>query len=374
MGTTSDLWKHTVLFFVLTVFFPLNVFALEGPSWFRMPVTLAKKNTLVGMGSGMRLHVAIARARVELAREVSARVEGPLSVRHRLRGDTEFKSAPERVDEVVAVVVERTLRGVRVIDHTQVGERFYAAVKIGRSAAETQLADTNALFASARLILRSRLAAYPEVRARLAEAREDRGEAALEVRLADLDRALEDARNDNGSRRGRVGALEKQKGYAVAMAQALAAESENDAKTAVGLYEDLCAKSVKAACNRLGVLRNLGRGSRENPTRANAAFSTGCDLGDAEACTNLARNLESGRGAKADRNRAQRAYKRGCDLGDGRGCTLLGVLIADSGRFGRANANFESGCALGDPLGCVYRGVSYDLGLGGGGEQPERAA
>jgi serine/threonine-protein kinase len=88
-----------------------------------------------------------------------------------------------------------------------------------------------------------------------------------------------------------------------------------------------CDAGTAAACTRLGVLYNSGRGLAKDVAQAGEFYEKGCNAGDAAGCNNLGTLFEYGLiGIDKDPARAAALYRRACSGGDAQGCANLRKL------------------------------------------------
>jgi len=86
-----------------------------------------------------------------------------------------------------------------------------------------------------------------------------------------------------------------------------------------------CEAGIAAACSRLGVLYNSGRGIGKDVAQAAELYEKGCTGGDAAGCNNLGTLYEFGLiGFGPDIARAAQLYRQACARGDARACANLG--------------------------------------------------
>jgi TPR repeat protein len=179
------------------------------------------------------------------------------------------------------------------------------------------------------------------------------------------------------------------RGFAPACAQLAAAAISADQNSLALLYASkACIRRDPGGCTALGIQALTGRGTPEDPDRAERLFAYACSRGEGRACalsawSRLSRRdqaprvrrllsaqcteerywgcaglgllLETGMGGARDVGSALSAYLRGCDSGDPSACVFGGVLIEENSAVHdhrrRARALFETGCAapVGEP-------------------------
>ncbi len=108
---------------------------------------------------------------------------------------------------------------------------------------------------------------------------------------------------------------------------------------------------------------------------AMAAFTKGCDAGDAEGCFDLSIRYQCGVGVAADPAKAASLSARSCDLGGALACgnAATGYGMGDLADPPKAFKYATRGCELHDPTSCAYVGVFYWQGIGVAPD-PARAA
>jgi len=76
-----------------------------------------------------------------------------------------------------------------------------------------------------------------------------------------------------------------------------------------------CDKGNMKSCADLGIAYDLGRGVRQNYSKARKLYKKACDKNNMNACFNLGILYDNGKGVRQNYSKARKLYKKACDGG-----------------------------------------------------------
>lgn len=144
-------------------------------------------------------------------------------------------------------------------------------------------------------------------------------------------------------------------------------------KRAVELAERACQLDTKE-CGILADLYRLGRGTKEDQSKATSIFKQICEAGDHSICVTYAKRLHDGVGTKADTARAITVLEDACKADDAEGCEQLSVYLSEAKDDARGYKMAVKACTLKSAHGCFVAGWMVQFARRGEPKQSEADA